>query len=84
MDDLNKVMPFQFATQEDAIRYAARMAFRECPVFTEAEMHGAANGLIAGLMGDADHAPEDWERWVACAKTEYERCTSKADDRSAT
>lgn len=80
---MSAVAPFQFKTQEDAIRYTARMAWREAPVFTEAEMHGAAHGLIAGLMGDADHAHEDWERWVACAKAEYVRC-AQADDRSAT
>lgn len=66
------VAPFRFPTQEAAIRYAARRAFQEAPVFDDAEMHGAATGLIADLFGDVERV-EDLERWVACAKAEYVR-----------
>lgn len=79
---MSTVAPFQFATQEDAIRYTARMAWRESPVFSDAEMHGAAHGLIAGLFGDAEHADADLARWVACAKAEYVRCAQEANDTS--
>lgn len=77
---MSNVEPFRFKTQEEAIRYAAREAFRQAPIIDDpAVIHGAATGLIAGLFGDADHAEVDLERWVNCAKAEYANCIQKAE-----
>lgn len=76
---MSEVKPFRFATQEDAIRYTARIAFQSCPIVNEDEATGCAAGLIAGLFGDADHAPHDVERWVRTAKEEYMRLISSSE-----